>query len=116
MAFTVVNGPTIAANQSLSSALDITAPNLVLVRIRFPTGWDSNWVLTFQSSTDNITYYDLYEPNGTELAIQVAPGGAVILQRQIYRSAYFKFRSGTALRPVNQSAARTFSCVLDTPV
>src|SRR3954464_9174665 len=66
MSLQVLNGPTIAAGESLSDALDCTAGPLV--RITIPAEFTpAN--LTFQLSSDGVGYNDLYDVHGNEITI-----------------------------------------------
>jgi hypothetical protein len=112
MAFTVVTGPTIMAGRYLSNTLDVTGVGVWIGQIIFPAVWEGQPLLTFQASQDNATFCDIYEPTGKLLSVTVVPGAMVFLSRPIWRSAYFKFQSGTTQAPAVQHQARTFTCVL----
>lgn len=113
MPLTVVNGPTIAAGQSLSDKLNVSAGDLC--RLTIPAAWD-NAPITFQASTDDVGYNDLYDINGNELTMAVKPGAGILLNSNIVQGiAWLKIRSGTSKGPVNQSAQRTFAVSLKTP-
>jgi len=104
---TVLNGPTILAGQSLSDALDCSTGDIV--RITMPTGWDAACV-TFQASSDNVGYNDLYDAQGQELRmVAKATVGILLTSAQLLGIKWLKVRSGTGASPVPQSAQRTFA-------
>ena len=108
MPLTLVVGPTIAAGQSLSDALDCsTAPP---VRIMMPTDW-TGAVLSFQCSSNNVLWLDLFNSTGREITVNVVPNTVVRLSNDFAVSPVFlKFRSGTRAKPVPQAAQRVFGC------
>jgi hypothetical protein len=106
----LVNGPTIAAGQSLSSVIDCSAVQGIQ-RILMPPAWTSAW-LSFQSSPDGVTFQDLYWPNGIMVVVTVVASSTIVTDSSLWHSAYFKFRSGSALGPIPQLQARAFKCVL----
>jgi hypothetical protein len=100
----------IAAGASLAAALDLAGFNLV--GIQMPVGWDAAGI-TFQTSTDNATFGDLYKQDGTEYSVTVASGRDTIISPSDFQGAKFlKVRSGTGAVPVNQTAARTITLLL----
>lgn len=108
MPVTIIDGPTIAAGESLSDALDCT--NGALVRLTMPSGWTpAN--LSFQISPDNIApYSDLFDYQGHELMMAVTPGITVLFPPDFMAGIPFiKFRSGSRTRPIPQQAQRKFS-------
>jgi hypothetical protein len=111
MPLVVLNGPTIAAGQSLSEGLDCSAG--VLVRLTMPPEW-SPAPLTFQISSDNVFYNDVFGADGYEVTVpHVIPGAAIILESEIGRAvAWVKFRSGTRSQPVPQEAQRNFAVAI----
>jgi len=108
MPLTLVVGPTIAAGQSLSDVLDCsTAPP---VRIMMPTGWTPA-VMSFQTSSNNILWLDLFDTAGREITVNVVPNTVVRLSTDFAVSpVYLKFRSGTRDKPVIQTEQRVFGC------
>ena len=107
----VLNGPTIAAGQSLSDAVDCTGGQLC--RITMPPGW-TRAPLTFQFSTDGVFFNDMFGLDGFEVTIQtIAPGSGVILPSDIGRAiGFLKVRSGTRGNPIPQETARAFAVTL----
>src|SRR5262245_21409842 len=105
MPLTVINGPTIAAGETLSDVVDCTGGQLV--RITMPAEWSSA-MLTFQLSSDDVGYNDLYDTEGNLVAIMVVPGYAVLVPSLLGNaSAFMKFRSSAP-----QAEQRTFAVAL----
>ena len=107
MPLTIVDGPTIPHNESLSDGADCSGGDIV--RITVPQEFTpAN--LTFQSSSDGNMYNDLYDAEGEEIlrTIIVAAEWAKTL-------GWIKIRSGTRAAPVAQSRdACKFGIALDT--
>jgi hypothetical protein len=76
-----------------------------------PPGWTSAW-LSFQVSPDGIAFQDLYWPNGAPVVVTVVPATTIVTHSELWHSAFYKFRSGTAKDPILQAQARAFRCVL----
>ncbi len=116
MPLVVLNGPIIAAGQSLSSGVDCTGASIL--RITMPAVWTpAN--LSFQISTDGVFYNDLFRGDGTEIIVPVVPGTAVVLaQLKDYLEAigYLKVRSGSRGWPIIQPAQRDFAIAVQTGV
>jgi len=114
MALVVLNGPTIAAGQSLSSGLDCTSGRLV--RITMPAAW-TGANLSFQISTDRTFYNDLFSVDGTEVIIPVVAGTAVVVAQlgsALEAIQFLKLRSGSRSYPVVQPAQRDFAVAVET--
>ena len=110
MALTIVHGPTIARLASLSDVLDCSAAPPV--RISQPTGWTAA-NLTFQVSSDNVVFEDLFDNTGHEVMVNVVPGTVVRLSAAwAVAPLFLKFRSGTRGAPVPQTATRVFTVAL----
>jgi hypothetical protein len=106
-------GPFIQPGESLSDAADCRAGQPV--RLTMPGAWDDA-PLTFQVSTDDLMFNDLYDHRGEEIEIVVVPGAGVIVPPDWLRSAtYIKFRSGTSDAPRPQSDLREFAIAVDVP-
>lgn len=107
---------TIANGASLSGAVDLGIKDSghKVVGIVMPAAWTAA-NLTFQASSDNSTFNDLYDDNGTELNINAAQARAIGLRKDqsdvLGRWRFIKVRSGTTGTPVNQNAARTVEIV-----
>jgi hypothetical protein len=108
MPIQVLNGPNIAPGEALSDALDCSAGPIV--KITMPADW-TDAVLTFQTSSDNVGYNDIFQPDGSEVVWHVRAGAAIIGQ---LLTGWVKFRSGTSERPVPQPGIRTFAVAIDT--
>ena len=101
MSLTVVDGPTIPHNESLSDGVDCTGGTIV--RITIPQEFTpAN--LTFQASSNGDLYNDLYDSDGREVTLAVKPDTTVIVSAHWTRSiGFIKFRSGTRANPVKQT-------------
>ena len=112
MPTTVLTGPTIAAGQSLSSSLDVTAgfPALIMM----PAAW-TDAQLTFLASIDGATFSDLFTASGGELIANVIPGGTALMldEAKMRGLLYLKFRSGTRAAPIVQEEQRNFIVVVE---
>lgn len=103
----------IANAAALSNAI---AVNGIITRIEIPAAWTAA-ALTFQVSSDGVTFMDLYDDSGTEVIIASAsiPTGAVRAIRLTLADwtnlLWLKLRSGTTGTPVNQGAERTIVVV-----
>jgi hypothetical protein len=97
---------TIANGASLSSAVPLSRRPVLWFTI--PNGWDDA-VLTFQVSTDGITFYELLTEAGAAVSLTVSAGTATRTTNldQWAGFNYLKIRSGTSGTPVNQSGAVT---------
>jgi hypothetical protein len=113
MALIVLNGPIFQQNTWLSDPVDCTDGSLV--RITMPAYWTpAN--LTFQLSTDGQLYNDLLDMNGQEIMIPVVPGTTIVIPTSspfLRAIQFFKFRSGSRLFPVMQTARREFRVAID---
>ena len=112
MALQVLNGPIIEAGESLSAPMDVSMGELV--RITMPPEWN-NAELTFQFSSDGVTFNDMFHLNGFEVEIsKVVPDVAVIIPAHVGRAiGYIKFRSGSRAKPIPQEATRNFRMTID---
>jgi len=114
MGFTVLQGPIIRAGESLSEPLDCTMGDLL--RITMPADWDEA-PLTFQISSTNTTIYnDMFFLDGFETIVPtVVPNAGIVVPVHISRAiGWIKFRSGTRMDPVVQSAERLFRVAINT--
>jgi hypothetical protein len=111
MTLSILNGPVIAAGDSVSAAIDCTAGNIT--RITMPGDWTVG-VLSFQASSDGILYNDLFHSDGREITFEVIPGTAVLVPADFAQAfAFLKFRSGSRQHPIPQQMLREFSIALD---
>jgi hypothetical protein len=94
----------IANAASLSGVVDMGTARLA--RISLPAAWTAA-DLTLQSSTDGVTFKDLYDKDGIEYTIKAAASRAVLVPLgDMLSLRYLKIRSGTSATPVNQGASR----------
>jgi hypothetical protein len=108
----VTKTATIAAGQSLSSAIDCSTGAPVIIHL--PLDWQPSRV-SFQISPDGgANWYDLFERNAAELEFNVVAGTAVVLERTWTPVTQFKLRSGGRDAPVVQDADRTIVVTIDT--
>jgi hypothetical protein len=111
MAINVVEGPTIAAGESLSDGVDISAGTLL--RITTPADWTpAN--LTFQVSSDGLFFNDVYDVNGREVTIVCGAARGIVIDDigAVLSAAHLKFRSGSSAHPVPQTASRVFAVAI----
>jgi len=109
----VLEGPTIAAGESLSDVLDCTGGQIV--RVTMPAHWDDA-PLTFQISTDGQFFNDLFGLDGYEISIdEVVLGSAVLIPEDVGRAiAFIRFRSGSRAEAVRQSRDCVFAVAIIT--
>jgi hypothetical protein len=113
MPVTIINGPVIAAGESLSSGVDCSAGRII--RITTPAGW-TGANISFQVSSDGLGYEDLFTAAGNEVTIPCGPSRAISISQQEWPEAvHLKIRSGRRDNPVPQAAQREFSIALLTP-
>jgi hypothetical protein len=96
---------TIANNQSLSGPINLEGATLVAIEM--PAAWDAA-NLTFQASSDGVTYNDLYDDSGTEVVVTAAASRFIIFRadKEIVGARHLKVRSGPVGGPINQTAER----------
>jgi hypothetical protein len=121
MALLLVPGPTIAAGQSLSNAVNCLEGRVV--RIITPSGWNKA-PLSFQLSMDGEEFHDLYHVQASagaftpyEVVVPSVEESASLMfpVSTGYLIAWVKFRSGTSSVPVIQKEDRSFQILLDMP-
>jgi hypothetical protein len=103
MPLTIVDGPTIAAGESLSDGVDCSAG--IIVRITVPQEYDDGDTdkMTFQVSSDGGLYNDLFDDEGKEIVIVAHPNSGIVIDRAWARTVgWIKLRSGTRDRPTKQ--------------
>jgi hypothetical protein len=106
----------IMPGESISTAVDCSTATPV--RIRMPLGWQGagSDVITFQTSGDNITYFDLFQANGKEVSATVVTGTvvAVLADMGLRSGQFLKIRAGRRDGPPDiQSAQRDFIIMLE---
>ena len=101
MGLTIIDGPTIEQDESLSDGVDCSGGTIV--RITVPQEFTpAN--LTFQSSSNGGLYNDLYDADGEEITMVANPDTTIIVQAPWARTlGWLKFRSGTRAAPVKQT-------------
>jgi hypothetical protein len=101
MSLTIIDGPTIPHNESLSDGVDCTGGNIV--RITVPQEFtEAN--LTFQASSNGEMYNDLYNAEGEEITMVAKPDTTIIIQSPWTRAlGWIKIRSGRRDFPVKQT-------------
>lgn len=112
MPLAIVDGPTIAADESLSDGVDCSAGTIV--RITVPQEFTpAN--LTFQVSSDGNFYNDLFSSSGEEITVVAKPNTGIIIPEPWARSINFiKFRSGSREHPVEQREDCKFAIAVET--
>lgn len=113
MPLQIIDGPTIAAGESLSEGIDCSAGEIV--RITVPQEYtEAN--LTFQVSSDGNFYNDLHASNGDEITLTAKPdSGIVVSERWVRSLAFIKLRSGTRAHPIEQKTDCRFAIAIETP-
>ncbi len=111
MPLTIVDGPTIAAGESLSDGADCSSGGIV--RITVPQEFTpAN--LTFQVSSDGNFYNDLFNAHGEEITIVAKPNSGIVVHEHWTRSiAFIKFRSGSRSHPVEQKVDCRFAIAVE---
>lgn len=94
----------------LTSGIDLKTRRLS--RIAIPSGWITATSITFQTSVDGVTFYNLYDSIGTEYAVTVAASRSVLVPLiDFIGIRYIKIRSGTAAAAVNQTGSPVLQLV-----
>ena len=108
----VISGPIIAAGETISDGVDVSAGELV--RVTMPADW-TEAALSFQFSSDGVTYNDMFYIDGFEVQIPVVvPNAAVIIGAHVGRAiGFIKFRSGLRNHPIAQQETRQFKMTID---
>lgn len=113
---------TIANGSALSDSVDLFGEAVsgnsmhasTPVGIQMPAVWTTA-NLTFQGSSDNVTFGDVYDENGSEVVITAAASRFITLPpRLMVGPRYLKVRSGTAAVPVSQAGLRVLGLVART--
>ncbi len=100
----------IANGASASAALDLGG--LHLAAIAMPAVWTAA-ALSLQTSFDGVTWFDVFNSDGTELLLTVLASQYILLDftKTIALGQMVRLRSGTSAAPVVQGGARTLSVV-----
>lgn len=112
MTMVVVQGPTIAAGQSLSGVVLVNSGGVY--RVIMPDAWTTAANITFQLSYNGTDFYNVYDRDGTEITMACVPKSIVAIGEYLFYIHSLKIRSGTARNPIVQKDAATFRVVLDT--
>jgi len=104
---------TIPAGGSVSPAVDLHGGKIVAIQLG-GTAWDAAGI-TFQASADNVTYNDVYDESGNEVALTVDASRYIVFDsvENLRGVRYLKVRSGTTGTPVNQTAATAVTLVVE---
>lgn len=111
MAMMVLIGPTIAAGENISNALNVSSGGVY--RIVMPNVWTSA-VITFQLSYDGNEFYNVYDRDGNETLMRCEPMSVVPIGEYLFYIHSLKIRSGTRREPVAQPLAAVFKVILET--
>jgi hypothetical protein len=108
MSLQVINGPVIAAGESLSDGIDLAGGQLV--RITAPFAW-SGANISFQISSDGNGYNDLYTADGNEVVIPCRAGRAIVIEWPMWWKAvaFLKIRSGSGSSETVQTERQEFA-------
>lgn len=100
---TILNGNSTSDTQNIKG--------YTLVALLIPAAWTSA-TITFQVSYDGVTFYNLYQADGTEYTLTVAASQAIVLPPSDFVSIdYIIIRSGTSGSPVTQGADRALTLI-----
>lgn len=97
----------------ISSAVFIGNNKAVCIDV--PAAWDdagSPAVITFQGSSDGVNFFDLYDGQGNETTMIVAPSQVCQIPTPAQLPLWLQFRSGTGANPVPQSAGPTLTITI----
>lgn len=94
---------TIAVGAALSGALNVGGMCPLLIET--PAGMEGA-ALTFQVSSDDTNFFDLYDEAGNEVSIPAGASRAIRLDpMDFYAASSIKVRTGTSGAPTNQAGA-----------
>jgi hypothetical protein len=112
MSLQILDGPTIAAGESLSDGIDCSGGNIV--RITVPQEY-TKANMSFQVSSDGNSYNDLYDAQGHEIVIVAKPDSGIVIEEHWGRVfGFIKLRSGTRANPVEQATDCKFAIAIET--
>jgi hypothetical protein len=107
MSLQILDGPTIAKDESLSDGIDISAGDIV--RITVPQEYTAA-NLTFQFSSDGNLYNDLFLANGEEVTVSAKANTGIVIRAEWTKYlAFIKLRSGSRDAPVKQAVDCKFA-------
>jgi hypothetical protein len=113
---TYVDGPTIKAGESLSDGVHVSAGRVVRITLPGPEEWVQA-DLTFQLSSDNVYYNDIFDDEGNEITIPGVPHWCSIVlgdHVNLDTVVWLKIRSGTRDAPVEQPNTCKMALTLQT--
>jgi len=111
MTLKVLDGPTIAKEESLSDGIDCSEGTIV--RITVPQEF-SEANLTCQTSSDGNLYNDLYDDEGEEIMVAARPDTTIVVHGPWVRSiGFLKLRSGTREHSVEQAVDCKFGIAIE---
>ena len=82
MAMVVLNGPTIAAGDSLSDILNVSSGGIY--RVMMPPVWAAPALITFQLSYNGIDFYNVYNREGNEEYMKCVRGSVVPIGEYLF--------------------------------
>lgn len=93
----------------LSPVIDLE--DYQLFAFEMPAAWTAA-NLTFQGSSDGVTFKDLYDGYGSEISLTVAANRIVVPDLSVLATVrYIKIRSGTSAAVVAQAADRVIKII-----
>jgi hypothetical protein len=106
---------TILSGASITSSIKLG--NRIPVGIIIPAAWTAA-DLTFQTSWDDTTFYDVYGVEGTEIGLDTVAGGlcSIDYANLFGIGPYLKIRSGPTALAVNQGADRVLILIAARPI
>lgn len=111
----LVTQNTLIASGASQSSVPIDLEEHELIGILLPAAWTAA-SLSFQGSTDGVTFVALKKSDNTELTFTVAADGLIGLTidewKRISAAPFLLIISGTTAARVNQGADRTLKVVL----
>jgi hypothetical protein len=107
---------TIPRGDSMSGSVACLG-GVVPKRCRMPAQWTGGGrdIITFQVSTDNVSFMDLFDADGNEVYATIIPGTVVLISKDIGSSkvdTYFKVRAGSRNKPITQPVDRVFTFII----
>ena len=108
----------IPAGEAFSSSVDCKSRQPV--RIVMPDDWTtgpSGGIITFQISSDEAVWFDIFRINGEPISVIVKPKTTLMFSRELgfdKLQDYFRVRAGDPERPALQSAQRDFIFAIET--
>jgi len=98
----------IPAGEAVSASIDTSVGEVAYVLM--PGEWDGA-NLTFQISSDNVTFWDLFDQYGAEVMVACRSATAVRVPLGVKSVGFMRIRSGRRDSPIAQSESRNFKIV-----